>query len=731
MTAESESQPDFLRYWLILKRRWIPAALVFSSTLGVTIAYVLLKTPIYQVQGQLIYEQDKTSSMLGFSSAAKDLGLGGGDGDRKIESELRVILSQPVLQRTLDSLRSSVSQNSLPTLIQFKNALTVKNAPNTNTVQISYDAEDSALAASLVNQLMQVYQQNNVQTTRSTSVAARQFITAQIPEVRQNVFRADVALRQFKERYRLTNLEVATKGNAENLTRIAGQIDQAQTQLTGLESDYQDLQQKLKLNAQEALAVSSVSQSLGVQASLADVQGLERKLEEARAQYQNDHPVVIDLAAKTENAQALLRKNVAESLQGQGVPATSRLQVGATQQELLNSLIKTGISRTGLGNQLSTLNQQRAAYLNQAKFLPALEQRLRELERELLAAEATYQALLKSLQEVRVSENQTIGNVRIIEPAQIPLVPIAPNKRAAITAGILAGVLLAIALVYWLETIDTRVKRVEEAQALFDCTLLGTIPLFPEVPDNTELSRLPVLRDPRSLISESYRMLQANLKFLKSDERIQVIAITSSIPAEGKSTTCANLAAVLNVMGHNVLVLDLDLRRPSQHTIWELSNAAGISDFLAGQVVNVSDVTRTIQAGLDVITSGQLPPNPLGLIDSQRMADILQTWSKHYDYVLIDTPPISVAADAVVLGKLTDGLMITARPNVLDKNAGRVAKDYLSQAGINVLGLVVNGVVPENEPHSYYSYSHYSHYTQALETKPENNGVVERPRIDV
>lgn len=728
MATESESQADFLRYWLVLKRRWIPAALVFGSTLGLTIAYVSLKTPVYRIQGQLIYEQDKTSSLLGFSSAAKDLGLGGADGDRKIESELRVILSQPVLQRTLDSLKGTVSENNLPDFVKFKDALTVKNAVNTNTIQISYDAEDSSLAASLVNKLMQIYQQNNVQTTRGTSVAARQFITAQIPEVRQNVFRADVALRQFKERYKLTNLEVATKGNAENLARIGGQIDQAQAQLTGLESDYQNLQQKLGLNPQEALAVSSVSQSLGVQASLADVQSLRRKLEEARAQYEESHPVVVDLVAKTEKAQTLLNKNVDESLQGQGMPVTSRLQVGATQQELLNSLIKTGISRNGLSNQLSTLNQQRATYLNQAKFLPGLEQRLRELERELLAAEATYQALLKSLQEVRVSENQTIGNVRIIEPAQIPLVPIAPNKRAAIAAGALAGILLAIALVYLLETMDTRVKRVEEAQALFDCTLLGTIPIFPESPNNLELSRLPVLRDPRSLISESYRMLQANLKFLKSDDPIQVIAITSAMPGEGKSTTCANLAAVLNVMGHNVLVLDLDLRRPTQHIIWELSNATGISDFLAGQVSHIVDVTRPIQKGLDVITSGQLPPNPLGLIDSQRLADTIQAWTKQYDYVLIDTPPTSIAADAAVLGKLTDGLVITARPNILDKNTARIAKDYLSQAGINILGLVVNGIIPENESHSYYYYSHYSHYAQDI--KPENNKEFEKPKID-
>jgi polysaccharide biosynthesis transport protein len=716
MAIETEAQPDFLKYWLALKRRWIPASFVFGATLGLTIAYVLLKIPVYRIQGQIMYENDKATSLLGFESAAKNLGISGTDGDRKLESELRVILSQPVIQRTLDTLKQNFSKENLPDLEALKNSLTVRNAVNTNTIQISYDSTDPKLAAALVNNLMQVYQQNNVQTTRGTSIAARKFITAQLPEVRQNVYKADLELRQFKERYKLTNLEVATKSNAENLVRIGEQIDQAQTQLSGLDSDLRKLQQKLKLSPQEALTASNVSQSLAVQGSLADVQGLERRLEEARAQYQDDHPVIVDLVAKIDKAKMLLKKNVAGSLQGSS--GASRLQVGATQQDLLNSLIKTETGRTGLNKQLSTLNQQRSNYLNQSKVLPALEQRQRELERELAAAEATFQALLKSLQEVRVSENQTIGNVRIIEPAQIPSTPIAPNKRAAIAAGTLAGFLLAIALVYLLETMDTRVKRVEEAQALYNYTLLGTIPKFPELPEKTELFNLPVLRDPRSALSESYKMLQANLKFLKSDDPLKVIAVSSAMPKEGKSTTCANLAVALNEMGHNVLLVDLDLRRPTQHNIWELSNARGISDFLAGQVRNTVEIAHIIHKGLNVITSGTLPPNPLGLIDSQRMAEAIQAWADNYDFVLIDLPPTSVAADAAVLGKLTDGLVLVARPNVLDSNSAYTAKKYLDQSGLNVLGLVVNGVIPENESNSYYSYySHYNYYSENMKTK--------------
>jgi polysaccharide biosynthesis transport protein len=709
MSIENSSQENYLRYWFSLKRHWLPAAFVFSSTLGLTLIYVLLKTPIYQIQGQIIYEQDKTSSLLGLPGSKESV-LNATEADRVLDSELRVIVSQPVLAKTLDVLKRSISKDSLPSLKDFKKHLTVKNAENTNTLQVSYDAENPKLAVLMVNTLMYIYQQNNVQINRAKSIAAKQFITAQLPEVRQHVYRADIALRQFKEHNKIANLEVATKSNAENLARIEGQIDQAQTLLTSQRSDLRNLQQKLGLNAQQALAASNVSQSLAVQTSLADVQGLERKLEEARSQYQENHPIVMDLIAKRSKAKALLNQNVSASVQGTTTSEPSRLQVGATQQELLNSLIKTESSQIGLGNQISTLNQQRSTYLNQAKSLPKLEQRQRELERELAAAETTFQTLLKSLQEVSVSENQTIGNVRIVEPAQVPSEPFSPNKRAAIAAGTLAGLLLAIALVYLLETMDTRVKRVDEAQEIYGFPLIGTIPIFSKKTDNTELSQLPVLREPRSALSESYRTLQANLKFLSSDEPLKVFTITSAIPQEGKSTTCANLVAALNNIGHNVLLVDLDLRRPTQHQIWGLSNELGISNFLAGQVVDIMDVTHIIDKGLHVITSGPIPPNPLGLIDSQRMVNVIQVLSQSYDFVVIDTPPTSIAADAVVVGKITNGAVIVARPNTLEKRSAQVAKDYLNQSGLNVLGLIINGVVLDNEYHYDYCYSNDKYY---------------------
>ncbi|HEY9825439.1 MAG TPA: polysaccharide biosynthesis tyrosine autokinase [Stenomitos sp.] len=709
---EEPVQQDFLVYWLALRRRWLPALLTFSVVLGMTIVHTLLTTPVYRITGKILYEQDdKASSLIALNDAAKALSPSASDPDRVMETALQIATSQPVLQQTLNILESTYPHNKLPDLETLRKKLTIKNDGKANIIQISYDGEDTRLAVSIVNELMQVYLQNNLQTTRASYIAARKFISAQLPEVKQTVFRADLALRQFQERYKLTDLEIKTKSNAESISRIDSQVDQAETQLASLSAAYQNLQRKLDIGPQDALALSKLSQSPSVQASLTDLQTLERQLEQARAQYQDSNPIILDLQAKLERLKALLNKNVSESLQNQGIPNTKVLQVGPTQQDLLNTLIKTEIDRSTVSSQLDLLNQLRSQYLRESGYLPALQQRERELRRELSVAESTYQALLKSLQEVRVNENQTVGNVRIIEPAQIPLIPIAPNKKAALAAGGLVGLLLAAAVVYLLESFDTRLKRIEQVRSVLNYILLGTIPIFPPSSENEELAKLPVLKNSKSSVSEAYRVLQANLKFLQSDKPLKVIAVTSSIAKEGKSTTCANLAAVLHQMGHRVLLVDLDLRRPTQHQIWEINNVLGISDFLAGQIQNIDDVSRIVEKGLEVVTSGTLPPNPLALIDSVRLASAIRDWSLQYDYIILDTPPLSVAADAAVISKISDGLVLIARPDYIDKKSAQIVQDYILQSGVKILGLVVNGIIPKNEFSYYYYHSQYSYYT--------------------
>jgi capsular exopolysaccharide synthesis family protein len=404
----------------------------------------------------------------------------------------------------------------------------------------------------------------------------------------------------------------------------------------------------------------------------------------------------------------LLDQGVSKVLGEKNAP-TQTLQVGGTRQELLNSFIKAELTRQGLQRQRETLYAQQAGYKLQARYIPALEQRLRELDRELKAAESTYQSLLNKLQEVQVTENQTIPTVQIIEPASKPDFPILPNHQVDLLRSAIAAALFAAALVFLLEKLDRKVKSTDDVQLVYPYTVLGTIPAFGR--GRSHHVQLPTLQEAFSSVSESYRMLQANLKFVRFDDSpVRTLVVTSALPGEGKSTTVANLAVVLGEMGHRVLLIDADLRKPSQHRIWEVANATGLTDTLAKPIDSFTDEVLPVHRvanNLDLITSGTMTPNPLVILDSQQTRQLLGTQSCNYDYILIDSPPLNVVGDARVLGQIVHGILLVARPEVLDKDNARVARESLRHSNSNVLGMVINGVISMNEKYSYYNYSSY------------------------
>ncbi len=358
-----------------------------------------------------------------------------------------------------------------------------------------------------------------------------------------------------------------------------------------------------------------------------------------------------------------------------------------------------------------------------------MEEEQRELQRRLEASQSTYEILLKKLQEIRVAENQNMGNARVIEPALVPEKRSLFKPAIILALGGTLAILLSGATVVILEVRDTYIKTLKEARELFGYTFLGAIPSLTKKATprgkDTELTvrELPVKDTPRAPISEAYRMLQANLKFLSSDT-LQVVVVTSSVPKEGKSTVSANLAVAKAQLGHRVLLVDGDLRRPSQHHIWGLTNSVGLSNVIVGQAEFKAAVTE-VMASLDVLTSGVIPPNPLALLDSKRMAALIEDFSQTYDFVIIDAPPLVVAADALILGKMTDGILLLARPGVVDFTSAAAAKDMLDRSGHNVLGLVVNAVILENESDSYFYYVE-EYYLEEDSTTRQNAYIQDR-----
>jgi capsular exopolysaccharide synthesis family protein len=319
---------------------------------------------------------------------------------------------------------------------------------------------------------------------------------------------------------------------------------------------------------------------------------------------------------------------------------------------------------------------------------------------------------LTKVQEINVAENQKIPNARIISAALVPDYPQGPRKILFIIGGGAAGVLLGIITGFGLDLIDRSVKTVKEAKEVLKYTLLGVIPASGKhhknhssiAGANRVVPRLIERDIPYFPVGNAYQILQANLKFLCSDTQLKSIVVTSSVAKEGKSEVAANLALVMASVGRRVLLVDADMRHPIQHHTWGLTNVLGLSNVIIDRV-NIDGAVQEVAPNLDVLCSGVIPPNPMALLDSQRMAKLTNIFKQKYDFVIFDTPAVVGTADAAILNEHTDGILLVVRPGVVDSDSANAAKDYLTQSNQKVLGIVINGVDLKSEPKSHLYYT--------------------------
>lgn len=700
---------DIHKLWLILKRRWLPAAGVFSCAVGLSVVAAFMPEPAYQAEGKLLLKRiNETSAATGLGSQIGELDTLAQQ-TNPLKTEAAVLSSIPLAQQTITALNLKDADGETLLPESFLKKQKIKQIAATDVLEISYKSNDAQEAAAVVNKLMSLYVENNVLGNRAAAVEASKFITKQLPKTEARVRQAEAQLRNFKEQNQIVSLDEEVKSAVGLIEQLESQINSTQAALANANARYATLHKQVGMSADRAVATNSLNQSAGIQKVLQEYQQVEDQLATELTRLQEDHPTIVNLKLRQAALKALLQQRVANNnylLQGQGAD----LQIGESKQKLNEELVQSEAERLGLAKQLALLSSTQQTYKQRANVFPKLEQTQRELERQLQASQSTYQSLLQKLQELKVAENQNTGNASIIEPALVPDKSSIKLPVMILGLGIILSALLSGATIVILEVRDTSVKTLKEAQELFDYTFLGTIPLLGKKANSrakdteSTVPELPVRDMPRSPLSEAYRMLQANLKFLSSDKPLRVVVVTSSVPKEGKSTVSANLATAMAQLGYRVLLVDADMRRPVQHHIWKLNNITGLSDVIVGQAEFKASV-RTAMKNLDVLTAGAIPPNPIALLNSQRMAGLIEHFSATYDFVIVDAPPVLVSADAVTLGKMTDGILLVARPGVLDSKAAKAACDSLERSDQNVLGLVANGVIVENESDSYFYFA--------------------------
>lgn len=388
-----------------------------------------------------------------------------------------------------------------------------------------------------------------------------------------------------------------------------------------------------------------------------------------------------------------------------------------SQQENQGAFIERELA--DLQTNITTLRQQ-IKDLNDTLELEVTTEGIQDRQRDinflqtrLDSLQRTYASLLDASQT-----NKRVNNLDIVEPSVVPTTPI--NGDGPLRNGLLGAVFGLVAtagVAYFIEYLDDTVKTTEDVERVLNIPALAAVSRIDTIKNSGD--SIVVNEETFSPNAEAYRILRTNIQFSMPQSDFTTLLVTSSINSEGKSMTAANLAIAIAQTNKRVILIDADLRRPSQHRIFKIPNRLGLSNLLLNQKVDLEEILARRQVGnLRVLSSGPLPPNPAELVGSTQMKALLEQLKAHADMVIIDSPPLLAVADASILATQVDSTMLVLESGRTRSKICQRGQAVLAQVGIKPIGVVLNKYEPQQDKSGYYYYYYYhSPYTEKEHTK--------------
>ena len=367
------------------------------------------------------------------------------------------------------------------------------------------------------------------------------------------------------------------------------------------------------------------------------------------------------------------------------------------------------VSKESLQNQIADMETQ--IDLTTAELTMENDPGVRaSLETKITQYRSIYSNLLLSYEQIRLSEAQTVSTVMQVDPAVVPTKPISPQVFRNTALAAMVGFMLAVGVIFVIEAVDDTLKTPDEVKKILGLPVLGVI--FKHAAEDGK----PITStSPRSPVSEAFRTLRTNVQYSGVDEPIRTLLITSTDPREGKTTIVTNLGVVFAQNGNRVTLIDADLRKPSLHRKIGVPNRAGLTSLFVRNQDNLDGILqKTGTNNLNVMTSGELPPNPSELLGSKKMATILSQVMELSDLIIIDTPPALAVTDAMVLVPQVDGVLIIIKPGFTKTSGARQVVEQLRRSNAKILGVVLNelDLNKSRYAYKYYNYKGYKSYSK-------------------
>jgi capsular exopolysaccharide synthesis family protein len=598
----------------------------------------------------------------------------------------------------------------------------------TRLIDISYKHTEPEFAALIVNGIAEVFAKTNQEKRSGTNRKTNDFLQERVAQLQSEIKSSENKL------FELTKTAGILKTNDEQ-TIVLDRLSGLNKQLLEAENERKNAQAKYD-------SVRNSPEGLKAQTEVEMVRFITERENDIRQLVNDTQKKISDLNATRARALEEYLEKAPEvreydrqikSLKDDIAKVTERNQKdlkefrNKTSQDILNTL-KTNYQKAKAQEDSvkAAFNEQ----YNQAQGQNQSGVSLRLLQQDIETKNGFLENLTKQQRENDVIAVGTDNNISVADFAIPPETPIAPRRLTTVLAAMFLSTLFGMGLALFLEYLDDTIRTSEEVESYLQLPALAVIPTIDSMTKRKLLlvgatddgepkvnSELLIHMDPRSSLAEAYRQLRTSILLSTAGHAPKSLLITSSLPAEGKTTTAVNTAISLAQTGAKVLIIDADMRRPRLHSVFNISNAEGLSTLLSSELSN-DDILNTVQydndSKLNLLPSGPVPPNPAELIGSTQMAELLKILQSKFTHVVVDSPPIASFTDGVLIASMVDGVILVVHSGKSSRQVVRRSRHLLQDIGAKIFGVVLNNVNLRSQDNSYYyqSYYHRDSYNQ-------------------
>lgn len=701
---------EFIKIWNVLLRRKVFFITNFVVFVGVVVLLSRMLTPLYKGKSLVWIDTASSTSSLMTKIGVQTAGqaTGSNSADEKYYTEITMATVRPILSNLVKEMNLKGSDgNPLEPekLVENKYTYYLSSTPHVSVAQyqsgaileISAYDRDPEKAALMSTTLSKLYIQEERNRMINEYKSTHPFISPLIDHVKNGYDANLLELKDFMVKEKVYDLSIAAQAITNKIYAARGDYEDNEKAILGYERTIAEAKEKIKGISVLREASNEITRSEEMKALKIKLNELTISTAEKSVDFTKEHPDYRKILAQLDSSRKLI---------GTGpelITSLKTYQIDPAYDDLYKGMFTNAINLEIGYAKRKLLKRYMDGYQNDIMELAKKSIQSQQINLELSVSKDTYSTLLKYFNDLKTAEALVLSNIKLVEPAVKPTKAKFPNKKLNYVLGIIFAGFWSLLVTLFMEYIDDSIKTPADLKRLCTLMLLGTVP---KSKDMRELlmkhGHLPDLST-----VEAYRTIKNNIKYLSVDDPLKTILVTSCVAGEGKSSSATVLAGILSLEYNKVLLMDLDLRKPTIHKIFNLNNTIGVTNILAENKTIEEAISKTDVDNLQVLTSGPIPIDPSRLVESKKLKELLLNLQELYDLVVIDTPPTLAVHDAVEIGRLVDGVVCVIESGKMNAEAVNQVDNLFSNANVKILGVILNKV---NRHATGYYHSYYSKY---------------------